>query len=357
MSFVLSVVLSVLLYAHVFDSVFSWRFTCLHCQFFLAFLHFFACVVGLSVCRLLLSLFISLLNHSIPSFISVFSNAFYVVIALFSVCRSFVVLRPILVFLPFFLLSVLISVFRCCFVTSFCRSLLLSCCVDSFFLWLCLSFFISFFLSFIMSVFPFVRVLSSCSFRLAFLYCVLSFFRSFSNLSSCSFVFCFCLSVSFCLPFLLSFLPYFSLSLFLSFCLSLSLSLFLSFFLCFCRSVFLSSFLAIFVSFVLCIFLPFFLPRIKLKNYGEQAQKTYGEIIPEPPNGAETGRHVLVATAILPHTYRVPALWRFAHHKPRWALDDDRRQVVPAPHGACVIVALRRSVQSPQLKNSFPQII
>ena len=119
---------------------FSWHFICLCCPFLLVFLHFFAYVVGLSFCRCYcLCLFL----ESLHSDLSVFSNALAVFIPLFSVCRSFVVPCPAFAFLSF---SLLISVFRFCLVTCFCRSLLLSSC-GSFFLSFCLSFFLWFCLS------------------------------------------------------------------------------------------------------------------------------------------------------------------------------------------------------------------
>ena len=142
--------------------------------------------------------------------------------------RSFVVPCPVFVFLPFFFVSWVISVFRFCFVTSFCQSLLLTLCV-SFFLSFCGSVFLSFVMSciFFHPVLPFLL-----SFRLVFLSCFLSFVR----FRTCRPVRSFLPSVSFFFSFLLI------LSFFVSVVLSSRLPSFLSFF----PSSFVSSFLSFF---------------------------------------------------------------------------------------------------------------
>ena len=208
LSFVLSDVLSFLLYAHVFNSVFFLAFymsvlSCISC--ISAFLHICRWFMFLSFVTV--SVY-SFLNHSIPIFPSVFSNALYIFLPLFSVCRSCVVRCPVFVLLPFFY-SLLISVFGFCFVTSSCQSLLLS---------LCVSFFLSVVLCFCLChVFSFVRVLLVLFFLSCFLsvpFFLRAFFRSFVCEPFVLFV-RLCLSFCLVLSFLLSFFLYRSLSLFL----------------------------------------------------------------------------------------------------------------------------------------------
>ena len=252
----------------------------------------------------------SFLNRWIPIFLSVFSNALYIFLPLFSVCRSFVVPCPVVLFLHlfmffsvhvrlsflfrYFFLSVFVVVFVCLFL-SFCGSVFVL----------------------LVSAFSFVCVLSSCSsgiaFRLVFLsnlsfclfvllsFCIVLCFRIFFFLYRSllihlflsvsflrSFFLSFCIVLSFLLyfPFFVSFFLSFFLSLFLSLSLSLSFSLFLSFFLSFLLSFFLSlPFL--FLSSCRSVFFPFYLSHLRplyLPSFLSSPSKTkkYGVITPEP---------------------------------------------------------------------------